>query len=243
MIFNVITTFPSTIKCFLNESIINRAIENNVININIINIRDYSKDKHKKVDDCPFGGGSGMLLTPDPIFRALESIERRGHVVFLSPMGQLLNQNKVRELAKIDTLTLICGHYEGVDQRVVDNLVNEEISIGDYILTGGEIAAAVIIDSITRELKDSLGNNESKLEESFDATGLLEYEQYTRPANYRGYKVPEILISGNHKEIEKWKIKRRLINTFKRRPELLKKSLLKPDYKKILKEIEEDIKP
>jgi len=241
MIFNILTVFPDTLKCFMGESIIKRALEKNIIRTNVLDIRDYSRDKHRKVDDYPFGGGNGMLLAPGPIFRAVESIEERGKVVYLGPMGKRLTQKLVRELSSLHTLTLICGHYEGIDHRVIENLVDEEISIGDYVLTGGEIAAAVLIDSVTRELNDSLGNDKSRLEESFDSSGLLEYEQYTRPSVYRGFKVPDILVSGNHKEIERWKIKRRLINTIKKRPELLNKKTLPDIYRNILDEIEEDL--
>jgi len=237
IVFNVLTLFPNTIQSFFRESIMKRAIENDIIQINICDIRDYSTDKHKSVDDYPFGGGRGMLLTPDPIFRAVEDIEDRGDVIYVSPMGKPLTQSKVRELSKRKNITIICGHYEGIDNRVIEHLVDEEISIGDYILTCGELAAGVLIDSITRELEDALGNNESKLVESFDSTGLLEYEQYTRPADYRGYKVPEVLLSGNHEEINRWRIKRRLINTLKRRPELLESACLSVEYKNLLNEV------
>lgn len=237
MIFNILTLFPDTIRCFFRESIVKRAVENEIIQINIYNIRDYSTDKHKRVDDYPFGGGRGMLLTPDPLFRAVESIKNKGQVIYLSPMGACLKQPKVKELSQEKCLTFICGHYEGIDNRVIEHLVDEEISIGDYILTCGEIAAAVLVDSITRELKGSLGNNESKLEESFDETGLLEYEQYTRPDKYRGYGIPEVLLSGNHEEIKKWRMKRRLLNTLERRPDMLDTSSLSAEYKKLLSEV------
>jgi tRNA (guanine37-N1)-methyltransferase len=239
-IFNILTLFPETVGCFLRESIVGRAIERGIIEVNIVNIRDFSKDKHRKVDDYPFGGGKGMILKPDPIFRAVESLENRGHVIYLTPAGHLFNQTRVRELKKHEIITLICGHYEGIDHRVVEALVDEEISIGDYILTGGEIAAAVIVDSITRELDESLGNRDSRLEESFDSTGLLEFEQYTRPAEYRGLKVPEVLLSGNHEEIRQWRIKRRLLNTMVKRPDLLHGSGLSPEYQKLLQEIREE---
>ncbi len=225
----------------MKESIVGSSFKRGIIGIHTIDIRAFSRDKHKKVDDYPFGGGRGMLLTPDPLFRALESIEQRGRVIYLSPMGRVYSQAVVRELTNEKTITLICGHYEGIDQRVVENFVDDELSIGDYILTGGEIAAAAVIDSITRELEESLGNRESALEESFDATGLLEFEQYTRPAEYRGMRVPDVLLSGHHAEIEKWKIKRRLLNTLKRRPGLLTKADLPELYKKILQDIKEEL--
>ncbi len=240
--FNILTLFPDTLRCFLQESILRRSIEEGVIRVNVVDIRDFSRDKHRKVDDYPFGGGMGMLLKPDPLFRAVESLKERGYVIYLSPRGHLLNQARVRELSKRYVITLICGHYEGIDNRVVEALVNEEISIGDYILTGGEIAAAVVVDSITRELDESLGNRGSRLEESFDSTGLLEFEQYTRPAEYRGLQVPEVLLSGNHEEIRRWRMKRRLINTMMKRPDLLQGSELAPEYQELLREVREEQK-
>jgi tRNA (guanine37-N1)-methyltransferase len=240
MVFNILTLFPETVRCFLRESIVKRAAEKGVVRFTIVDIRDYSTDKHRKVDDYPFGGGTGMVLGPDPLFRALESLEDRGTTVYLSPAGALLNQRKVRELARIERVTLVCGHYEGIDQRVVDRFVDERISIGDYVLTGGEVAAAVLVDSVTREIDESLGNNESRIEESFDSTGLLEYEQYTRPASYRGCEVPAVLLSGNHGEIERWRLKRRLVNTMKTRPELFSRISLTDEMRDILAEIQDE---
>jgi tRNA (guanine37-N1)-methyltransferase len=237
-----LTLFPGTVGCFFSESIMRRSIDRGIISVDLIDIRDHSMDRHRKVDDAPFGGGRGMLLTPDPLFRALESLKTRGHVVYLSPMGKLLNQGMVRALAARPVITFICGHYEGIDHRVVEAFVDEEISIGDYIMTGGEIAAAVLIDAIARELDETLGSGESRLEESFDETGLLEYEQYTRPASYRGVNVPDILLSGDHARIRRWRAKRRLLNTLSRRPELLEKSRLNEEYRQILEEIEEERK-
>ncbi len=239
--FNILTLFPDVFGCFVSESIVGRSCERGIIGIHTIDIRSFSRDRHKKVDDYPFGGGRGMLLAPDPIFRALESIEHRGRIIYLTPMGRVYTQSVVRELAQEETVTLICGHYEGIDHRVVEKFVDDELSMGDYILTGGEIAAAVVVDSITRELDESLGNRESVLEESFDQTGLLEFEQYTRPAEYRGMRVPDVLLSGHHAEIEKWKIKRRLVNTLRRRPDLFEKIDLSDTYKKILQEIKEEL--
>jgi tRNA (guanine37-N1)-methyltransferase len=241
MIFNVLTLFPNTLNCFIQESIVRRAVERGIVQIHIHNIRDFSSDRHKSVDDYPFGGGHGMLMSPDPLFRAIESIQERGRVICLSPMGTLLHQKRVRALAGESSVTLICGHYEGIDQRVIEHLVDEEISIGDYILTCGEVAAAILIDTVTRELEGTMGNTESKLEESFDSTGLLEYEQYTRPAELRGYSVPEVLLSGNHEEIKRWRMKRRIINTLERRPDLFDPSSLSDEYKKILYEALEEI--
>ncbi len=244
MRFNILTLFPDTVSCFFKESIIGRAVENGILSINIVNIRDYSTDKHGKVDDSPFGGGRGMLLAPDPIFRALEETADTGWVVHMSPMGSRLEQRKVRELSTFETVTLICGRYEGIDNRVVETWVDEDISIGDYVLTGGEPAACVLVDCVARELEGTLGADESKTEESFDLTGLLEYEQYTRPASYRGIGVPDVLISGNHEAIRKWRMKRRLLNTMERRPDLMAEAMgrgtLSDEYKALLAEIEKE---
>jgi tRNA (guanine37-N1)-methyltransferase len=238
MIFNILTLFPDTLLNFFHEGITGRALERGVIKVNVVCVRDFSRDKHKKVDDYPYGGGRGMLMTPDPLFRAFESIGAdRGKTIYLGPLGAQLTQRKVRELTGDPVLTLICGHYEGIDHRVIENLVDEEISIGDYILTCGELAAAVMIDAIARELEGTLGHEESKLEESFDETGLLEYEQYTRPVEYRGHSVPEVLLSGNHEDIRKWRMKRRIINTLERRPDLLEEVSLLPEYKELLIEV------
>ncbi len=242
LVFNILTLFPDTVSCFFYESIVKRAVDSGLILPRVFNIRDFSRDRHQKVDDYPFGGGRGMLMTPDPLFRAVEGLETRGKVIYLSPMGKLLKQTAVRSLAREDCLTLICGHYEGIDHRVVEQLVDEEYSIGDYIMTCGEIAAAALVDAVTRELEGALGNNTSRLEESFDATGLLEYEQYTRPSRYREYDVPEVLLSGNHEEVRKWRMKRRLVNTLERRPDLLKSAVLTDEYKELFNEVSEEKK-
>ncbi len=241
-VFHILTLFPDTVGCFFGESIIKRSIERGVVAVELINIRDYSTDRHRKVDDYPFGGGRGMLLMPDPLFRALESIDERGHVIYLNPRGKVLDQPLVRQLAAEPVITLICGHYEGIDERVVDRFVDTEVSIGDYVMTGGEIAAAVLVDAISRELDETLGNNASRLEESFDRTGLLEYDQYTRPSKYRGLKVPDVLLSGDHKRIEEWRMRNRLANTIERRPELLNRSVLNDESRQLLHEIEEEKK-
>jgi tRNA (guanine37-N1)-methyltransferase len=244
MIFNILTLFPDTVRCFFRESIIWRAVERGILDLNVINIRDFTTEKHGKVDDSPFGGGRGMLLQPDPLFRALESINDPGHVAYMNPMGKRLDQRRVRELARLETITLICGHYEGIDHRVVEAWVNEEISIGDYVLTGGEPATCVLVDCVARELEGTLGAGESRAEESFDETGLLEYEQYTRPASYRGMEVPDVLLSGNHEAIRKWRMKRRLFNTIERRRDLLydlRKAVDLPDeYREMLEEMEKE---
>ena len=220
MKFDVLTLFPEMFKS-LDESIIGKAKEKELIEINLINIRDFSKDKHKKVDDTPYGGGAGMVLMPDVVYDAYSSIQdKNAKVIYLSPQGKVLNQEKVKELSKEKHLILLCGHYEGIDQRVLDEIVDEEISIGDYVLTGGELPAMVLIDSVSRYVKGVL-NEESIQEESF-TNNRLEYPQYTRPEIFRGKKVPEVLTSGHHKNIEKWRDEKSLEITKIKRPELLK---------------------
>ena len=219
MKFDVLTLFPEMFDS-LNKSIIGKAIEKQIININLINIRDFSKDKHKKVDDTPYGGGAGMVIRPDVVYDAYESVKTEDtKVIYLSPKGTKLNQKKVVELSKEDHLILLCGHYEGIDQRVIDEIVDEEISIGDYVLTGGEIPAMVLIDSISRYV-DGVISNDSVEEESF-TNNLLEYPQYTRPEEFHGKKVPEVLISGHHENIRKWRQEKSIEITKKKRPDLL----------------------
>ena len=203
MKFDILTLFPEMFEN-LKQSIIGRAIEKNIININLINIRDFSKDKHKKVDDTPYGGGAGMVMKPDVVYSAYNSIkDKNARVIYMSPQGKTLNQEKVEELSKEEHLVILCGHYEGIDQRVLDKIVDEEISIGDYVLTGGELPAMVLIDSVSRYVEGVLKEDSIK-EESF-SNGLLEYPQYTRPEVFEGEKVPEILLSGHHEIISKWR--------------------------------------
>ncbi len=221
MKFDVLTLFPEMFQS-LNESIIGRAKEKELIEINLINIRDFSKDKHKKVDDTPYGGGAGMVLMPDVVYDAYSSVkDENAKVIYLSPQGKVLNQAKVKELSKENHLILLCGHYEGIDQRVLDEIVDEEISIGDYVLTGGELPSMVLIDSVSRYVGGVL-NEDSIKEESF-SNNLLEYPQYTRPEEFRGKKVPEVLISGHHENIKKWREKKSLEVTKLKRPDLLEK--------------------
>ena len=220
MKFDVLTLFPEMFQS-LNESIIGKAKEKGLIEINLINIRDFSKDKHKKVDDTPYGGGAGMVMKPDVVYDAYSSLNvENAKVVYLSPQGKVLNQKKVKELSKENHLILLCGHYEGIDQRVLDEIVDEEISIGDYVLTGGELPAMVLIDSVSRYIKGVLSEDSTK-EESF-SNNLLEYPQYTRPEEFRGRKVPEVLISGHHENIKKWREEKSLEVTKIKRPDLLK---------------------
>ncbi len=221
MKFDVLTIFPEMFEA-LNSSIIGRAKEKNLIQINLVNIRDFSKDKHKKVDDTPYGGGAGMIMKPDVVYDAYKSVaDENAKVIYMSPQGQKLTQKKVTELAKQKHLIILCGHYEGIDQRVIDEIVDEEISIGDYVLTGGEIPAMVLIDTVSRYV-DNVITEESIEEESF-SNGMLEYPQYTRPEVFNGIKVPEILLSGHHANIEKWRKEKSLEITNKKRPDLLKK--------------------
>ena len=220
MKFDILTLFPEMFEN-LKQSIIGRAIEKNIININLINIRDFSKDKHKKVDDTPYGGGAGMVMKPDVVYSAYNSIkDKNARVIYMSPQGKTLNQEKEEELSKEEHLVILCGHYEGIDQRVLDKIVDEEISIGDYVLTGGELPAMVLIDSVSRYVEGVLKEDSIK-EESF-SNGLLEYPQYTRPEVFEGEKVPEILLSGHHENISKWRKEKSLEITKKKRPELIK---------------------
>ena len=220
MKFDVLTLFPEMFE-ILNQSIIGKAIEKDLIDINVINIRDFSKDKHKKVDDTPYGGGAGMVMKPDVVYDAYQSVkDANAKVIYMSPQGKPLNQKKVEELSKENHFIILCGHYEGIDQRVLDKIVDEEISIGDYVLTGGEIPAMVLIDSVSRYVEGVLKEDSIK-EESF-SNGLLEYPQYTRPEVFEGMKVPEVLLSGHHENIEKWRKEKSLEITKKKRPDLLK---------------------
>ena len=222
MKFDVLTLFPEMFKS-LDESIIGRAVEKGLIEINLINIRDFSKNKHKKVDDTPYGGGAGMVLMPDVVYDAYLSVkDENAKVIYLSPQGKVLNQNKVKELSKENHLILLCGHYEGIDQRVLDEIVDEEISIGDYVLTGGELPAMVLIDSASRYVEGVLSEDSTK-EESF-SKNLLEYPQYTRPEEFRGKRVPEVLLSGHHENIKKWREQKSLEITKQKRPDLLDNS-------------------
>lgn len=223
MKIHILTLFPEMFEGFLKSSILGKAIENNILDINIVNIRDYSGDKHKRVDDYPYGGGAGMVMMPQPLYDAVISIKKDSPdavVILTSPRGKPLVQKKALSLCKLPHLVIICGHYEGVDQRIIDCLVDEEISIGDYVLTGGEIPAMVIVDAVTRLVPGVIGSPLSLEEESF-CGGLLEYPQYTRPADFLGMKVPEVLLSGNHKRIEEWRREKSLEVTKRNRPDLL----------------------
>ena len=223
MKIDVLTLFPAMFAGPLDESIIKRAREAGRLDLAIHNLRDYAHDRHKTVDDRPFGGGPGMLLKPEPIFEAVESLARQGtRVILLSPAGRPFNQAIARELAGLEHLLLVSGHYEGFDERVRQRLAQDELSIGDYVLTNGALPVMVIIDAVTRLLPGVLGDAESAQEDSF-SRGLLEYPQYTRPADFRGMTVPEVLLSGNHAEIARWRAEQARLRTEERRPDLLEK--------------------
>lgn len=239
MKFDVLTLFPEMFEP-LKQSIIKRAVEKDLININLVNIRDFSEDKHNKVDDTPYGGGAGMLMKPDVVDRAYNSVKtENAKVIYLTPQGKQLNQKIVKELSSSEHLILLCGHYEGIDQRVIDKIVDEEISIGDYVLTGGEIPAMVLIDTISRYV-DGVLSNESTDEESF-TNGLLEYPQYTRPEVFNEVKVPEVLISGHHENIRKWRKEKSLENTLKKRPELLENVVLTEKEKNYIENLKKEV--
>lgn len=234
MKFNVLTLFPEMFSA-LDESIIGRGKEKGLIDINLINIRDFSKNKHKKVDDTPYGGGAGMVMEPTVVYDAYCSVkEPNVKVIYMSPQGKTLNQQMVQDLAKEENIILLCGHYEGIDQRVIDEIVGEEISIGDYVLTGGELPAMVLIDSVSRYVEGVL-KEDSIQEESF-TNGLLEYPQYTRPEIFLGKRVPEVLLSGHHENIKEWRRNQSIINTYLKRPDLLKEIELSDKEQKMLSE-------
>ncbi len=236
MIVHVLTLFPEIFQTFISASILKRAIDKGLVQINLINFRDYSHDKHHTVDDSPYGGGAGMVLKPEPIFEAVEAIKQglnteeaaRLPVILLTPQGRTFNQAVAQELSTHSAMVLICGHYEGFDERIREHLVTDEISIGDYVLTGGEIPAMAVIDAVTRLAPGVLGCEESPLDESH-AAGLLEYPQYTRPPEFRGWGVPEILLSGNHALIARWRREQSVKRTMERRPDMLGKVNLTPE--------------
>lgn len=223
MNFHVLTLFPDMITQGLNTSITGRAIENGLVSIEAVNIRDYSTDKHLKVDDYPYGGGAGLVMRADPICRAYDAVasrlDKKPRVVYMTPVGYTFNQNMAREFAQEEELVILCGHYEGVDERALETIVTDFVSIGDYVLTGGELAAMVVIDAVSRLVPGVLHNDESAVTESFE-NGLLEYPQYTRPEVYNGMAVPEVLLSGHHGNVDKWRLEQSLQRTKKYRPDL-----------------------
>ncbi len=221
------TLFPQVLDAFMSESIIGRARASGAVEMNFFNIRDYSEDKHRRVDDTPYGGGMGMLMAAPPIYNCFEAIcaqipqDAKRRVIYMSPGGKTLNHEKVKELAQYDNLIILCGHYEGIDERIIDQIVDEEISIGDYVLTGGELPACVLADCVCRLIPGVLSDKECYEEESF-ASGMLEYPQYTRPYEFRGQKVPDVLISGNHAKIAEFRYNAAYEKTLRVRPDLLK---------------------
>ncbi|WP_024834621.1 tRNA (guanosine(37)-N1)-methyltransferase TrmD [Ruminiclostridium josui] len=226
MKFDVLTLFPELFVSVMGESIIGRAQKNGLVEINAVNIRDYSKDKHRKVDDYPFGGGNGMVMMCQPVIDAYKAItegmEKKPKVLYMSPQGKVLTQEMAKELSTQEHLILLCGHYEGIDERIIEEIVDEEVSIGDYVLTGGELPAMVLIDCVSRLIPGVLSTEGSFSDESH-FNGLLEYPQYTRPADYNGNKVPDVLLSGHHANIEKWRMQQSLDRTREKRPDLYEK--------------------
>lgn len=224
MIFHVLTLFPDMIRDGLNTSVTGRALASGRIRLNAVNIRDYSKDKHKHVDDYPYGGGAGMVMQPEPIALAYEDIvkdmEKRPRVIYVTPQGSVFNQSMAEELAKEEELVFLCGHYEGVDERILEEIVTDYVSIGDYVLTGGELPALVMMDAISRLVPGVLNNEDSAEFESFH-DNLLEHPHYTRPVEYRGSRVPDVLLSGHHGNIDRWRREQSLKRTLERRPDLL----------------------
>ena len=239
MRFDILTLFPSMFSSPFEASILGKAIEKGLIEIRIVNIRDFTSDKHHVVDDTPYGGGQGMVMKVEPIARAIERVKAESPsawTVYLTPQGRSLNQERARALSSKAHLILLCGRYEGVDERVREMFVDEEVSIGDYVLTGGELAAMVMVDTLSRLLPGVLGCDQSAEEDSF-SDSLLEYPQYTRPVDFRGHSVPDVLLSGNHEAILRWRRKEALRRTAKRRPDLLAKATLSETDRKVLDEI------
>lgn len=241
MRLNILTLFPRMFEGPFDESIIKRAQEKGLVELRVVNIRDFSTDKHRSVDDYPFGGGRGMVLQVEPIARAVRALDREGkaRVILTSPQGRLFNQDLAWELSREDHIIIICGHYEGVDERVREALVTDEISVGDFVLTGGEIPALLIADAVIRLLPGALGAEEGAAEDSF-STGLLEYPQYTRPEVWEGRWVPPVLLSGNHEEIRLWRRREALARTLERRPDLLRTARLSEEDLQLLAEIERE---
>jgi len=245
MHIDILTLFPEMFQGPFSCSILKRAIDRKLVSISLHNIRDYTHDKHHTVDDYIYGGGTGMILKPEPIFEAVESVKSRYTeqesslpVILLTPQGRCFSQKIAYKLSKYSRLVLICGRYEGVDERVGEHLVTDEISIGDYVLSGGELAAMVVVDAVVRLLPGVLGSEVSAIDDSH-ATGLLEYPQYTRPAEYRGYSVPEVLLSGNHAQIAKWRREQAIRRTLKRRPELLDKTSLCSEERQLVNRLKQ----
>lgn len=240
MKIDVLSLFPEMFDGVLHSSIMKKAQENEAVSFRVTDFREHSGNKHHKVDDYPYGGGAGMVLKAEPLFAAVESLaleeSKKPRVILMCPQGERFTQQKAEELAAEEHLVFLCGHYEGYDERIREHLVTDELSLGDFVLTGGEIASMAIIDSVVRLLPNVLGNSDSPVHDSF-STGLLEHPQYTRPADFRGMKVPDILLSGNHGEIEKWRQEQSLKRTFERRKDLLENAPLTEHQQKLLKSL------
>lgn len=241
MRIDILTLFPEMFPGVLENSIIGKAQEKGLVSFRVVNFREFAQNKHHQVDDYPYGGGGGMILKPEPIFLAVEDLlssqeVKKPRVILTCPQGERYTQQKAESLAKEDHLIFICGHYEGYDERIREQLITDEISVGDFVLTGGELPALTIIDSIVRLIPGALGNENSAITDSF-STGLLEYPQYTRPAEFRGWKVPDILLSGHHGKIEDWRKRQSLERTLTRRPDLIEKIKDDPEYRKLLNEM------
>ncbi|MBX0313742.1 tRNA (guanosine(37)-N1)-methyltransferase TrmD [Planococcus glaciei] len=237
MKINVLSLFPPMFEGVFNQSILKKAQEKNAVSLNVTDIREFADNK-RQVDDYPFGGGAGMVLKAEPIFNAVESLAKseKARVILMCPQGERFTQQKAEELAQEEELVFICGHYEGYDERIREHLVTDEISIGDFVLTGGELAAMTVIDSVVRLLPGVLGNADSPVRDSF-STGLLEHPQYTRPADFRGWKVPAVLTSGNHAKVDQWREQQALKRTLERRPDLLERIELSASQQKLLNEL------
>ena len=235
MNFNVITIFPELISTFSETGFINRSIKNNLISIEPIDLRNYTNNKHNRIDDKSYGGGPGMVIQYQPIFDSLKDIDSPSHIIYLSPQGKPLTQDKLKQLSSMESLTLLCGRYEGIDQRALDDLIDEEISLGDYVISGGEVASMVIIEGIARLIPGAIDDIESVEQDSFQ-TGILDYPHYTKPEEINGMRIPEILVSGNHEKIRIWRRKHALGATWLKRPELLKNVKLSKEDDKLLKE-------
>ncbi len=243
MTFHVLTLFPEIFRGYLESSVLSKAIQRRLVEVRLVNIRDFATDRHRTCDDATYGGGAGMILKPEPLARALESVGCRENrptkrTIYLSPSGALFRQEMAEDLAREEELVLLCGRYEGVDQRIIDIFVTDEVSIGDYILSGGEVAAMAVIDAVSRLVRGVISGG--SLEEESFRQHLLEYPQYTRPAEFRGRRVPEILLSGHHAEIARWRLRKSLEKTLRVRPELLKEKRLSPEIERIRMEIEQE---
>lgn len=240
MRFDIMTVFPEMIDAYVSQSIIGRAIAAGKIEVYSHNIRDYTENKHKRTDDTPYGGGMGMVMTVQPIDSCFEAVcaktGKRPHLIYMSPQGKTLTQSRAIELSKMDNVAILCGHYEGIDQRIIDSVVDEEISIGDYVLTGGELPALVLVDCVSRMIDGVLTSPECYEDESH-FSGLLEYPQYTRPPEWKGMSVPEILLSGDHKKIAQWRRQKSLENTFLKRPEMLKSAEISKEERKFIESL------